>query len=391
MLPDMGGKRKQILVSIVAILLTIASLAPLIFPSFFGKQISSEYHGLYKILLATIPLGAVIFCYRIKIDCLPRQKAALFILLVALSPFLVYLHYIYIDTSNTYFIIKSNLFWQLITQRDVMNLDPAAVPHVYRFLPNSMVRIAEFFTGDFIYARTLYWLTMMFFLLFSIYYYARVYCSHEKALLTVLFYASVFPISIRYYAGQLTDPLSHLSFILSFIFLELNLFIYFALAIFVGILAKESILVMVVYFLIFRRKERRYLSKTAVLFIVGAAITLIIRLWIVPAVSPFNEVFVVGDLKGSSLPHLAENFGRYNEWVGQVVFTIGIFIPFLILAWKSAHRSVRNLAVFLLAVLLPSNAIFSWFSETRNLIPAVIPLALITSEYLFGGRGEHQQ
>lgn len=305
-------------------------------------------------------------------------------LLAALSCFLVYIHYIYIDTTSSYFTVRSNLFWQLTIQRDVMNLDPAAIPHVYRFLPNSLVRIVEFFTGDFIYARTLYWVTVMFFLLFSIYYYARIYCSHERALLTILFYASVFPISIRYYAGQLTDPLSHLSFVLSFIFLELNLFLYFAMAVFVGILAKESILVMAVYFLIFRRKEKYYAPKSIFLLVVGAAITLCIRLWIVSAESPFNEYFVIGDLKGTWLPYLSENFGKSAKWIGQTLFTIGIFIPFLILAWKSANRNIRNLAAFLAVVLLLSNMFFSWLVETRNLIPAVIPLALITSDYLMG-------
>ncbi len=67
-----------------------------------------------------------------------------------------------------------------------------------------------------------------------------------------------------------------------------------------------------------------------------------------------------------------------------MVFTVGIFIPFLILAWKSADRRVRNLALFLLTALLLSNMMFSWLVETRNLIPAVIPLALLTSDYLMG-------
>ena len=223
----------------------------------------------------------------------------------------------------------------------------------------------------------------MFFLLFSIYYYARIYHSHKKALLTVLLYASVFPISIRYYAGQLTDPLSHLSFVLSFIFLELNLFFYFATALFVGILAKESIVVMAVYFLIFRRKEKYWLPKTLFLFIVSAAIILSIRLWIVPAATtPFNDFFVLGNLRGKWLFFLSSNFGKYNQWVWQMLFTVGIFVPFLILAWKRSNRNIRSLAVFILTVLLLSNIGFSWLHETRNLIPAVIPLALITSDYL---------
>lgn len=376
-------RRKEILFGILAILLTVAGLAPLIFGSFFARDILGEHNAFYKVLLATIPVGAAFLCYKIKIDCSSKQKAALFILLAALSPFLVYVHYIYVDSASDIFAYQSNLSWQMTTHANVMNLDPEAIPNTFRFLPNSLVRIIEFFTGDFIYARTLYWLTAMFFLLFSIYYYARIHCNHEKALLTVLFYAIVFPISIRYYAGQLTDPLSHLSFVLSFIFLELNLFLYFAVALFVGILAKESIVVMAVYFLIFRRKEKKWLPKTFFLFVVSAAIVLCIRLWIVRgAQTPFNDFFVLGNLSGKWMFYLSANFGGYNKWAGQMLFTAGIFIPFLILAWKSAARNVRNLAVFLLPLLLLSNMTFGWLWETRNLIPAVIPMALITSDYL---------
>jgi hypothetical protein len=376
---------RGILFSVLAILLTFAGLTPLIFRSFFSGEISSEYHTFYRVLLAGVPLAAVAFCHRIKIDCLPQQKLALFILLATLSPFLVYIHYIYIDTTSSYFTVRSNLFWQLATQRDVVNLNLGAIPHTYRFLPNSIVRLAQFFTGSFVYGRTLYWLTMMFLLLFSIYYYARLYCSHEKALLTVLFYAGVFPITIRYYAGQLTDPMSHLTFVLSFIFLEMNLFLYFALAILIGTLAKESIFVMAVYFLLFRRAEKRYALKTVFIFAAGAALMYCVRFLILPgAVAPLNDYFVITNLKGTWIPYLFENFGDYNRWVGQLVFTVGIFIPFLILAWKSADRRIKNLALFLLTTLLLSNMTFSWLVETRNLIPAVIPLALLTSDYLVG-------
>jgi hypothetical protein len=65
-----------------------------------------------------------------------------------------------------------------------------------------------------------------------------------------------------------------------------------------------------------------------------------------------------------------------------VLCVVGIFVPFLVLAWKTTRPQLRNLACFLLVTLLLSNFLFSWPNETRNLIPAVIPLALITSDVL---------
>jgi hypothetical protein len=253
-----------------------------------------------------------------------------------------------------------------------------------------MVRFVEFLTGDFAYARSLYRHAMMFPLLFCIYYYARIRHSNEKALLTVLLYCAVYPISIRYYAGQFVDPLSHLSFVLAFIFLELDLFLTFGLTVLIGIMAKESILVMPVFFLLFRRRDKNYLIKAVVLLAACAALTSIIRLWIVPGEFFANDEFVIGNLGGTALPHLLKHARNFNRWSMQVLCVVGIFVPFLALAWKETKPELRNLAMFLLVTLLLSNFLFSWPNETRNLIPAVIPLALITSNYLLR-RGDVEQ
>jgi hypothetical protein len=245
-----------------------------------------------------------------------------------------------------------------------------------------MARFVEFLTGDFGYARLLYRLTVTFPLLYCIYYFGRIRHRHATALVAVLMYAAVYPISIRHYAGQLADPLSHLTFALTFIFLELDLFLYFALTVFIGIMAKESILAMCVYYLLFRIKDKGYLPKAIFLLGVSAAIVALIRLWVVPGENFANNVFVIQDLGGTALPHLAKHVGNFSRWWPQVLCVVGIFVPFLILAWKTTDTRLRNLAAFLLVTLLLSNFLFSWPNETRNLIPAVVPLALIAANYL---------
>ena len=383
-------KGKELLYCAVAVLLTFACLAPVIFTSFFEPAVGAAYHGFFKIVLIAIPLGIVMLCYSIKIDCSPMQKVAVFLLLIALTLLLVNTHRIYIDTTGSYFGSKSNTEWQLNLHESVVSLSPKTLPHSYRFLPNSMVRFAEFLTGDFEYARSLYRHAMMFPLLFCIYYYARIRHNHEKALLTVLLYSAVYPISIRYYAGQLVDPLSHLSFALAFIFLELDLFLSFALTILIGIMAKESILVMPVFFLLFRWRDKNHFAMAVILLAACAAVVACIRLWIVPGEFFANNVFDIGNLGGTVLPHILKHVRNFNNWSMQVLCVVGIFVPFLALAWKSTKPELRNLATFLLVTLLLSNFLFSWPNETRNLIPAVIPLALITSDYLFQRGKIHQ-
>lgn len=382
MLPSAHEKRNELLFCLFAVSLTAVCLAPVIFRSFFESNVDDAYHGLFKVLLAAIPLGAAALCYRIKLDCPPKQKLALFILLAALTIVLVNIHHIFIDTTSSYFGSKSNHEWQLNLHRSITALSPNTLPHSYRFLPNSMARMVEFLTGDFAYARLLYRLTMMFLLLYCIYYFGRIRHRHETALLAVLMYAAIYPISIRYYAGQLVDPLSHLTFVLAFIFLELELFLYFALAVFIGIMAKESILAMCVYYLVFKRKEKGYLPKA--IFLVGGcfAVVACIRLWVVPGRFFANNVFVIQDLGGTALPHLAKHARNFSKWIVQVLCVVGIFVPFLALAWKTTRPELRSLAAFLLVTLLLSNFLFSWPNETRNLIPAAIPLALIASDYL---------
>ena len=377
------GKRKTVIYSCIVVLFMAAGLSPLIFPIALDSSINPSYHGLFKILLASVPVCAAVLCHKIRIDYPEKQKTAAFIFMISLSLLLVYIHHIYIDTTDSYFHRISNHDWQLRKYRGVMSLDPAAIPHSYRFLPYSIIRMAEFLTGDFSYARLLYRLTFTFLLVFSIYYYGRLHYSHEKALLGILLYAAVYPVSIRYYAGQPTDPLSHLSFVLAFIFLDLNLFMYFLLTVGIGILAKESILVVSAFFLLFRRKEKNYMPKAVLLLMVSISITLVIRLWIVPGQANISDVFILRDLKRTALPHLINNLEKFRVWSKQILFTVGIFVPFLVLGWKNTSPKVRNLAVFLLATLLLSNLIFGWLSETRNLMPAVVPLALITADYLF--------
>ena len=211
----------------------------------------------------------------------------------------------------------------------------------------------------------------MFLLLFSIYYYARCYYSHGKAILVLMIYAVVYPISIRYYAGQITDPISHLSFVLTFIFLKINLFSYFSLTILIGILAKESIGIMSLYYVLFRRKDKRYLFKVIFLIVICFFIIFGIRMWVTSGDVQYRNI------SGVNLTHVKNNLLDISRWGRQMLFTVGIFIPFLFISWKGSQREIRNLTIFLFPFLLLSNVFFGWLCETRNLIPVVIILSLI--------------
>jgi hypothetical protein len=77
------------------------------------------------------------------------------------------------------------------------------------------------------------------------------------------------------------------------------------------------------------------------------------------------------------------NLSYYNLWLRQLAFTVGIFIPFVILGWKTAPQSPKRLTLLLFPVLLGTNVVFSMIHETRNLVPVAIPMALIAANYLY--------
>jgi hypothetical protein len=94
------------------------------------------------------------------------------------------------------------------------------IAHAARFLPNSVVRWLQLGGWNFPQARDLYRLLFGMLLFYSIYRYARVFTGHVGAIVAVLLTAAVYPISFQNYVGQLTDPMSHLSFVLAFLFIE---------------------------------------------------------------------------------------------------------------------------------------------------------------------------
>jgi hypothetical protein len=364
---------------LITLVLLFVSLIPLLFRSQFKIPLVYEYQSYIKFALLILPVMAILGCSRIDLDLDRSRKSGLFVILVGLTMLLVNIHTVYIDVPSNFaskvFNGISNLDWQYAIHTYIMNNDPSGIPHSYRFLPDSMVDLIYYITNDFNYAKLIYRETLMFLMLYAIYYYGSLYYRHEVALLTVLFYAVIYQISLRYYAGQLTDPLSHLSFVLSFIFIELDIFAYFVLTVAIGIMAKETIFVMMIYYLITKANNVKSVIKIVVATIAMLSIIITIRLAIVPK-------FGYDKISGVDFEHIYNSIRLSKMWVAQVLFTIGIFVPFLILSWKTANRQLQKLTIFLLPILILSNIVFSWFHETRNLIPVAIPMAQLTAEYL---------
>jgi hypothetical protein len=284
------------------------------------------------------------------------------------------LHTFNVDQATNYFSYP-NLVWQNNVHNLVMQFSPDVLPHSYRFLPNSIVRWMQLARIGFDSARDLYRLIFGLLLFYSIYKYARLYCDYTGALIAMLFSAAIYPVSFEHYAGQLTDPLSHLSFVLAFIFLETEEFALLLSTLLIGSLAKETVLAMAGYYLLFGRKERNYRLKAAVLCLAGTAVYIGVRLFVLHGTIHYNQV------SGVTLDHAWENL-RTGVWEWPFLLTAGALLPFLALGWKETPASLKRQAVFLLPVLFISSLFFSWLSEARNFMPLVFVLAVAAGGYL---------
>ena len=370
--PNGGGSKLWILLGVWA--LAIVALIPALLrwtavPKSDGKLL--QYLG--YIVAAAICAGI----YRRESRRLTRAQAFVLTSLAFLLTCIVNsVHNVFVDHGVPYLPrFVSNVLWQGLVNDMVIQLSPAALPHSYRFLPNSIVRWMQL--GGLAYepARDLYRLVFGIVLFYAIYKFARLYTNYLGAIIAMLFVAVLYPVSFEYYAGQLTDPLSHLSFVLAFIFLETEDFAFLLTTLIVGSLAKETVLAMAGYYVLFRRNERGYWLKAITLCVASVAMFLGVRMLILHgAIHEYTQISIAP----RNMPLLNWNDSR---WPVGLLLTVGAFVPFVVLSWRDTPLSLKRLALFLFPVLFASGLFFSFLVEMRNFMPLVFVLAVITARY----------
>lgn len=367
------------LVIVSVLTATCAALAPIVLrlpapavPRSEGLQLS------LTAALYLLPVLVAAVCFWYERDLPVSEKVALFILLAFLTRWMNQVHYILVD-SGTGLFPYSNAVWQRRVHEDILNLSPQALPHSYRFLANSIIRLFEQITASYDQARWVYRETFVFLLALAAYRYARLYLGHAAAMVSLVLWALVYPLTLLRYAGQPIDPLSHLSFVLAFIFIERRQFLYLLLALLVGSLAKETVLGMAGFFVLFRRSEPRHRSKSALLLLLGAGSYLGVRYFVLRGVPAYSQISGVGG------EHVLTNL-RSGHWFALTFYAVGLFVPFLALAWRSTPQGLKQTIVYSFSMISASSLLYSWLSETRNLMPVAIPLAAATAGHLLRRR-----
>lgn len=312
--------------------------------------------------------------YRAESRRLDRSRNLILIILIALlTCFVNQLHHRFVDEGSM-FPGMTNLIWQERIQDAVVKLG-AVAPHVYRFLPNGIVLWMQICRISFDAARDIYRSIFGLILFYAIYRFARLYTDYLGAVLALLLVAVVYPMSFENYAGQLTDPLSHLSFVLAFIFLETGDFEYLLSTLLIGSLAKETVLAMTGYYVLFCRSDRRYIAKAITLGFTTLLAYFGVRFFVLRGGMTYGQISAVDP------SHAIINL--HSPWVLTSTILLA-YIIFLVLGWNETPGSLKRLALYLIPVLLISNVFFGWLYETRNYMPAVFVLAVIAARYICG-------
>jgi hypothetical protein len=256
--------------------------------------------------------------------------------------------------------------------------DPT-VPHRYRPLPYGFARLLEWATGDFLFAIVVCRWFFTWWFLWGAYRLARLFLQPAKALVSLIPLAVLYPFSVLYYKGQLTDPLSHALFMLALIWVFEDRPGPLAAALALGVAAKETAVVLVVvYFVCWWRRGLRTWVISAGLGLACVAAFLAVRLpqgWRLgmPNVNGLERLMI-----GSNL-----GFGPQAGWttvplwanyVHPLLF-VGPFLPPLIWGWCRLDHRLRAACIALVPLLLVSNLCFGWMYESRNYMPLVPLLA----------------
>jgi hypothetical protein len=125
----------------------------------------------------------------------------------------------------------------------------------------------------------------------------------------------------------------------------------------IRIVAKETVLVLSGFYVLFYRRQANYLLKATILCAATPGTYFAVRVFVLHGSMQYHQISNV------SLGHVSENL-LPDKWVLHTLITLCSYLPFLILAWKDTPLSLKRLILYLLPVLFLSSLFFGWLNET---------------------------
>jgi hypothetical protein len=292
--------------------------------------------------------------------------------LVVLAGLMAAFHWHHIDSVDYLGAWQRDMYFKIFNHTQ----EP---PHLFRTLPYGFTRSLEHVTGDWEFSCLAYRWFFSWWFVWGCYRFARTWFSGPLSLLTLLSVAALYPLSVWYYWGQLTDPLSHSLFVFACLWAVRDRTALLAAALFLGVLAKETVVLIVpAYWACYWRGGLRPLLKAAALGAACVAAFLAARL-------PFGWAPGYGQINGTEALMVLDNLGFAPDgrpyqpgapvvmnYLHPALFVLP-FVPFLAYGWQWIDGRLRALVLVLTPLLLLSNLCFGWMYESRNYVP-LLPL-----------------
>jgi hypothetical protein len=357
-------------------LLAVLTVGPLLLeprPADFLPPYSSTAATGFGVTVVLLLMGLALVV-RVRLDRLSEPRAAGNVVLFAvLAGLMTLIHWIEVDR------LPDPAAWQRELYVGVLNHNFEA-PHNYRPLPYGFTRLIEWITRDWTFACLSYRWFFTFWFVWASYRLARLFLNPNRALLALVPLAVLYPLSVLHYLGQLTDPLSHVLFVLAFMYLLEDRPIALAAALALGVLAKETaVIVAPAYLACYGRRGWRAWGITAGLGAACVAAFLVARLplgwW--PGYDNINGTtgLMIGTNLGFGEPIANLIVPLWVNYLHPLLF-IGTFVPILAWRWRRIDPRLRALCLTVTPLLLISNVCFGWLYESRNYVPL---LTLLTT------------
>ncbi|HXG09560.1 MAG TPA: hypothetical protein VNK04_07205 [Gemmataceae bacterium] len=369
------GRSTEHLAGLALVLLAVVCLGPLLAdrpPVAWAEPFTSAAERWGAKVLVILLMGLAVGL-RARLDCADEPRPRLLALtLVLLAGLMTACHGLLVDQ------FEERADWQRALYLQILNhhCDP---PHQYRPLPYGFVRGLERLTGDWWFSCVAYRWFFTYWFLWGCYRFARLFHAPRQALLALLSVPLLYPFSVLWYWGQLTDPLSHALFVLALIYLVQDRRLLLAGTLALGVMAKETVLLVVPgYAACYWRRGWPTLARTIALGAAGAAAFLVVRLplgWR-PGNADLNglDALMIGTNLGIGTPIAHSAAPLYQNYLQPLLF-VGTFLPFIIGNWRRLDGRLRIVFLTLTPLLLLSNLCFGWMYESRNYMPLVPLLA----------------
>jgi len=276
----------------------------------------------------------------------------------------------------------------------ILRLGPASdgscVPHSYRPLSYGFTRTLELATGDWVFACITYRWFFQFWFLWGAYRLSALYVTSGAALLAPVVCALYYPLSVRNYLGQLTDPISHALFALGLVWVVQDRRGLLLGALALGVLAKETAVLLIPAYVACQWRQGRRAVLWSAVFVVVSAVAFVAPRWPLgwrPGAS-------LNGVSGTFLfwlnfdPRESHRAGTTlaERWFHPLAFLVP-FLPFAAWGWRRFPPSLRALALTVPTLIIGVHVSMSWSYESRNYMPAVPVLATLFVHALAPGRG----